>query len=116
MAQAGYKNKDQGQVHFVPCTVVQWVGIFTRSVYADLVIESLKFCISEKGMSVHSWVLMPPSKGSGWQKFTAGKILKELEKSTFESRKSWLLWLFKSAGSQNTRNETYQFWQQDNHR
>jgi len=130
MAQAGYKIRDQGQVHFVTCTVLQWVDIFTRSVYADLVIESLNFCIREKGLSVHAWVLMPNhlhailSAKDGFilsdilrdfKKYTAGKILKELEKSTFESRKSWMLWLFKSAGSQNTRNETYQFWQQDNH-
>jgi putative transposase len=26
-----------------------------------------------------------------------------------------MLWLFKSAGDQNSRNENYQFWQQDNH-
>jgi REP element-mobilizing transposase RayT len=89
------------------------VDIFTRSVYADLVIESLNFYKREKGLCVHAWVLMPNhlhailSAKDGFilsdilrdfKKFTAGKILKELEKSTIESRKSWMLWLFKSAG------------------
>jgi len=50
-----------------------------------------------------------------FKKFTEGKILNELEKSTIESMKSWMIWLFKIAGTQNIRNETYQFWQQDNH-
>ncbi len=130
MAQSGYKIRDQQQVHFITCTVVQLVDIFTRSVYADLVIESLNFCTKEKGLFVHAWVLMPNhlhailSAKDGYilsdilrdfKKFTAGKILKELEKSNIESRKSWMLWLFKSAGAQNSRNETYQFWQQENH-
>ena len=95
MAQAGYKIRDQQQVHFITCTVIQWVDIFTRPVYADLVIESLNFCIREKGLFVHAWVLMPNhlhaivSAKEGcilsdiirdFKKFTAGKILKELEK------------------------------------
>ena len=104
--------------------------IFTRPVCAQIAIESLNFCIKEKGLFVHAWVLMSNhlhavvSAKEGYvlsdivrdfKKFTAGKILTELEKSTFESRKSWLIWLFKSAGKQNSRNETYQFWQQQNH-
>jgi len=36
-----------------------WVDIFIRSVYADLSIESPTFCITEKGLCNHTWVLMP---------------------------------------------------------
>jgi len=42
-----------------------------------------------------------------FKKFTAGKILKELEQTRAESRKSWLLCLFKSAGTANSNNEQY---------
>jgi REP element-mobilizing transposase RayT len=130
MAQSGYKIRDQQQVYFITSTVVQWVDIFTRPIYANLVIESLNFCVKEKGLCVHAWVLMPNhfhgivSAREGcnlsdilrdFKKFTAGKILKELDNSTFESRKNWMLWLFKSAGNQNSRNENFQFWQQENH-
>ena len=45
MAQAGYKIRDQQQVHFITCTVIQWVDIFTRPVYADLLIESLNYSV-----------------------------------------------------------------------
>ena len=41
--------------------------------------------------------------------------MKTLEDIRTESRKSWMTWLFTSAGKQNSRNEKYQFWQQDNH-
>ncbi len=32
-----------------------------------------------------------------------------------ESRKNWMLWLFKEAGKKNSNNKNYQFWRQDNH-
>ena len=130
MAQAGYKIRNQAGVHFVTCTVVQWIDIFTRTVFADMVVDSLNFCVKEKGLSVHAWVLMPNhlhlivsakegTELSGllrdFKKFTAGSILKALENGTIESRKNWMIWLFKGAGEQNSRNEKYQFWQQGNH-
>ena len=31
-----------------------------------------------------------------------------------ESRKKWMISIFKEAGELNSRNTTYQFWQQDN--
>jgi len=42
------------------------------------------------------------------------KIITAIDSPT-ESRKSWLLWLFKSAGTKNSNNTNYQFWQQENH-
>jgi len=32
-----------------------------------------------------------------------------------QSRKDWLLVVFLKAGSNNSRNRTYQFWRQENH-
>ena len=130
MAEGGYKIRNKEGLYFVTFTVVQWIDIFTRPEFAEVVVDSLSFCIREKGLRVHAWVLMPNHFHGilsatdnhnlsdiirDFKKFTAGKILKELEKSDFESRKDWLLWLFKGSGSRNSRNEQYQFWQQENH-
>ena len=130
MAEGGYKIRNQEGLYFVTFTVVQWIDIFTRPVFAEIVVDSLNYCIREKGLLVHAWVLMPnhfhgilsaaENKNLSdiirdFKKFTAGKILKELENSEIESRKNWLLWLFKGAGTRNSRNEQYQFWQQENH-
>jgi REP-associated tyrosine transposase len=48
------------------------------------------------------------------KKFTSKKILLEIKEGIQESRKKWMLWLFKSAGRKNSNNRNYQFWQQDN--
>ena len=130
MSDRGYLIRNQQAVHFITFAVVQWVDIFTRRVYPDIVVDSLKFCQQNKGLKVHAWCLMSnhihliisteePNKLSDilrdFKKFTSVKILKELNSSKIESRKNWMLWIFKKAGENNNRNKEFQFWQQDNH-
>ena len=49
-----------------------------------------------------------------FKKFTSKKITKAIEDHPGESRKEWMLKIFKEAGEKNSRNSGYQFWQQDN--
>ncbi len=49
------------------------------------------------------------------KKFTAKRIIKAIAENIKESRTDWLIWMFKRAGSKNSNNKIYQFWQQDNH-
>ncbi|MCE2896048.1 MAG: transposase [Flammeovirgaceae bacterium] len=46
--------------------------------------------------------------------FTSKEIIRAIESSKTESRKEWMLEIFKKAGDANNRNSTYQFWRQDN--
>lgn len=49
-----YTIKDQGAVHFVTFTVHQWVDVFTRQDYIDLLLESVKYCQENKGLEVYA--------------------------------------------------------------
>ena len=49
------------------------------------------------------------------KKFTSKKIEEAIRQNTFESRKDWMLWLFKRAGEKNSNNKNLQFWQHDDH-
>lgn len=49
----GYKIRDQTLPHFVTATVVDWIDIFTRKSYRDLVTACLDFCIKEKAMVLY---------------------------------------------------------------
>ncbi len=49
-----------------------------------------------------------------FKKFTGKQILKTIIEHPGESRKEWMLQIFKKAGESNSRNINYQFWQQDN--
>jgi putative transposase len=128
MQHQGYKIRDQHGVYFITFAVVQWVDVFTRFCYAETITDSLKYCIEKKALKVHAWCLMSnhlhliisseKMKLSDilrdFKKFTSHEILKQIENNKEESRRDWMLWIFKSAGARNNRNDKYQFWQQDN--
>ncbi|MGK0388443.1 MAG: putative transposase [Maribacter sp.] len=46
----GYKITNQNATHFLTFTVVGWVDIFTRDSYRQIIIDSLEYCIKEKGL------------------------------------------------------------------
>ena len=50
-----------------------------------------------------------------FKKFTSKKIEEAIRQNACESRKDWMLWMFKRAGEKNSNNKYFQFWQQDNH-
>ena len=47
-------------------------------------------------------------------KFTIKKLIDSILNNPGESRKEWMIKIFKEAGELNSRNTNYQFWQQDN--
>jgi len=109
---------------------VQWVDVFSRKTYVDIVLNSLKFCIENKELKLFAWCIMTnhlhliaqsSKRRSFWnikrfQKIYFFNIVEAIEQNKEESRKSWMLWIFKKkAGENNSRNKDYQFWQQDNH-
>jgi putative transposase len=106
----------------VTCTVHQWVDVFTRKVYIDILLESLKYCQKNKGLEIYAWVIMSNhchfilrSNGSklsdiirDFKKHTAKKIVKAIEDNDLESRKRWMLWLLK-------KDDHIWFWEEGYH-
>ena len=126
--KAGYIIRDQEKPHFITCTVVDWIDVFTRKNYRDIVISSLQYCIKEKGMLLYGFVIMSnhlhlivQSKDSklsdlirDFKKFTAKNILDTIQ-SDPKSRREWMLERFHKAIETHSRNKSYQFWQYGNH-
>ena len=44
--------------YFLTATVVGWIDVFTRKAYNDTVIDSLQYCIQEKGLNVYAYCIM----------------------------------------------------------
>jgi REP element-mobilizing transposase RayT len=124
----GFIIRDQSKAYFITATVVDWVDVFSRKTYKDCVIESLDFCIKNKGMILYGFVIMSnhihliiQSENSklsdlirDFKKFTAKTILNKIETQP-ESRADWMLKRFEFACKRHNRNEKYQFWQYGNH-
>jgi REP element-mobilizing transposase RayT len=124
----GYQISEQDELHYVTFQIVRWVDIFTRQVYRDIVIDSLKFCRQHKGLEIYAFVIMSnhihllmrsqearlSDTIREFKSFTAKKILEAIHTES-ESRREWMLNLFEFSARQHKRNEKYQIWTHENH-
>ncbi len=130
MFRKGYIIRDQQAIYYMTFTIVGWIDVFSRKSYRDIFIESLKYCQQHKGLHLHAYVMMSnhihlivsvdescsiSDFVRDCKKFTAKRILNDIETSTIESRQAWMLHEFKYYASRHSRNEKYQLWQHDNH-
>ena len=58
MSKGGYKIDNQFEQHFLTFQVVYWVDIFTRQIYKDVLLDSLRFYQKEQGLKVNAYVIM----------------------------------------------------------
>lgn len=125
-----YRIHNSQEIYFITFAVVEWVDALSRPYYKGLFLESLKYCQENKGFIIYAYVIMnnhvhliasADEKHNlsdilrDLKKFTSKKLTKAIEENIQESRKRWMLWLFRSNGQNNSNNELHQFWQQDNH-
>ena len=125
-----YKFHNPDGLYFITFTVVEWLDVFTRRQYKDVLVDSLKFCQERKGLVLFCWCLMTnhihiiartESENSlsdilrDLKKYTSRMIIKSIIENPRESRKDLFLNTFREAGRKNSNNTMYQFWQQDNH-
>ena len=124
-----YAIYDQTIPYYLTWTTVDWIDIFTRQRYRDIVIESLKHCMQHKGLILYAYVIMSNHLhliAQAKQSFQLSDIVRDCKKFTSkqiieamhvqpESRRSWLTTVTKAHGLSNPNNKFNQVWQQDNH-
>ena len=124
-----YKFHDQDKLYFVTFAVVNWIDLFIRNEYKDIMIESWKHCQVEKGLEIYGWCIMSShihmiigTHGDklenimrDMKKHTSIALKKAIKEHPQESRKEWMLWMMERAGRKNIKNIAFQLWQQDNH-
>ena len=49
-----------------------------------------------------------------FKEHTSKQLIKAISENILESRKEWLLWMFKRAGAKSSKVTNYQFWQHNN--
>lgn len=124
----GYKIADKEGMYYLTFQVIDWVDIFTRQNYRNIIIESFNFCRETKGlriwayaiMSNHVHCILSADKNDlskiikDFKGFTGHKIIETIHIEP-ESRRDWMLKRFGFAARQNKRNCNYQFWTHENH-
>jgi putative transposase len=131
MTEQVFKDIRQHEPHFLTFTNVEWVDILARKHCKEIIIESLKYCIQHKGLIVFAYVIMsnhmhlvvqlkPETEGlSGWirdfKRHTSKQLIAWLLGTQKESRRLWMLDIFRRNAQSTYRNESFQVWQHGSH-
>jgi putative transposase len=125
---AGYKIRNQVATHFLTFTIVGWIDLFSRQRYRDIIIESLAYCRKEKGLLLNAYVIMSNHIHFIWRsadndlsglirdfkRHTSKRLTSSIQEEP-ESRREWLLYMFKFYANQTNSNEMFKVWTGDNH-
>ncbi len=124
-----YRIKDENALYFLTFSTVEWIDVFTRKLYRDILVDSFRYCRMNKGLKLYSWVIMSNhvhmivSASDGFKlsgilrdmkKHTSKKIIKSILEEN-ESRKEWLVAVMQLAANRNSKEQKYQLWRNDNH-
>ncbi|MFM1914857.1 MAG: hypothetical protein RLZZ531_526 [Bacteroidota bacterium] len=129
MQQGVKHNIKKNTSYYLTLTVVGWVDVFTRQSHKDALIESLRYCIKNKGLNVYAYCLMTNLLHmvvNCNEPFQLKDVIRDFKRHTVktiidqiinkpESRREWMLREFAEAGDKNARNKTYKFWKSGNH-
>lgn len=134
-----YKFHNPEGLYFVSFAVVHWIDVFTRSLYSDIFLETMKFYQKDR-LDLYAYCVMsnhvhlifadrgkrPELLLGNIKRYSSRKIREEIEQNAQESRKDWMLWIFKRAGertsniatrdidSRGSNSDRYMFWQHHN--
>jgi REP element-mobilizing transposase RayT len=123
----GYKIAESDGLYFLTFQIVGWVDLFTRKVYRDIVIDSLTYCQTNKGLQIFAYVIMSnhihllakseTGDLSGtirdFKNYTSKKFIEMLQDKS-ESRSDWLKIVFEYHGKFKSK-QNKQVWTHDNH-
>jgi REP element-mobilizing transposase RayT len=99
-----YKFHNKAGLYFVSFATVNWIDVFTRQAYFDVLADSVSYCRQEKGMELYCYCFMPSHVHfifrsakeqpmellRDFKRHTSKKILEAIENNLQESRKEWL--------------------------
>ena len=129
MQQGVKHNIKKNTSYYLTLTVVGWVDVFTRNSHKDALIESLRYCIKNKGLNVYAYCLMTNHLHmvvNCNEPFQLKDVIRDFKRHTVktiidqiinkpESRREWMLREFQAAADKTDRNKTYKFWKSGNH-
>ena len=118
-----YTIREPGIPYFITCTVVNWIPLFTRKPYFDVLLDSLQFCRHHKGLKLYAYVILDNHLHlvvagdkmaeviRDFKSYTAKGIIARLE----HDRKTWGLNQLQHHKHPTKTRSNYQVWQEGFH-
>lgn len=122
MGRSRYKITDPTQPHFLTCTVLHWIPVFTRPETVDIILDSFRFLIKD-GLKLYSNVILENHLHlvaqsddlqrdiTRFKSFTARQLIQYLDKNNVRQILEQLMF-YKKA---HKADRAYQFWQEGVH-
>lgn len=122
MARDRYRILDPTAPHFLTCTTVQWLPIFSQPANAQILLDALTYLRENAGLILYGYVIMEnhchllaqsPAIGktmASFKSFTAKRIIARLV-----ARDSPVLDLLAFHKLRHKRDREHQVWQEGNH-
>ncbi|MFK5976953.1 MAG: transposase [Sulfurovum sp.] len=120
MGRSRYKIYEPTHPHFVTCTVLHWLPIFTNQTSVQIIIDCLKFLQNKDNLKIYAFVILEnhlhmviqsddlPKTMESFKKYTANEILKLLKEKNIQT----LLEQFKFYKKAHKKDKEYQIWQE----
>ena len=120
MGRTRYKIYEPTHPHFVTCTVLHWIPIFTRQQSVQILIDCIKFLQDKNALKVYAYVILENHMHmvvssndlhktmQSFKHFTAKQILNMLKKENVKTILDQLSF-YKKA---NHKEKTYQVWEE----
>ncbi|MBC8146374.1 MAG: transposase [Bacteroidetes bacterium] len=123
-----YKIFEGDEVYFVTFTIVEWINVLAEHNYKMIIIDSISYCQSNKGLVVYGYCIMPNHVHmiiQATQQNSLSAILRDLKKFTSKAivnkllienseESNNILSKFREAGKHLTRIKDYKVWQDGN--
>ncbi len=118
-----YTIRDPDTPYFITCTAVNWLPLFTRKPYFDILLDALQFCRQHKDLKIHAYVILDnhlhlvvagPNLTDtirNFKSFTAKRFLAQLE----QDQKTWVLNQLQYYKESAKARSAYQVWQEGFH-
>jgi putative transposase len=124
-----YKFTDNSKLYFVSFAVVNWIDLFIREVYRNVLIDSIKHCQATKDLELYGWCFMTShvhliigSRGNAMsnimrdlKRHTSEELHKAIANNKVESRREWMLWMMERAAKKTNNAAKFQLWQPESH-
>ncbi|KTB86183.1 REP-associated tyrosine transposase [Pseudomonas syringae] len=123
MGRSRYTITEPEKPHFLTCTVVEWLPLFTRPALVDILLNAWRYQQAHQGLQLFGYVVMEnhlhfvaqaPALDkcvSSFKSFTARQIVETLEKSKAESTLQRLRFVKRI----HKTDRVYQVWQEGTH-
>jgi REP element-mobilizing transposase RayT len=123
MSRTRYRIIETSQPHFLTCTVVGWLPVFTRPETVQVVLDSWRFLQERHRLELYGYVILENhlhliasakdlSKEIGdFKSFTARRVIDYLE----QGRATMILQQLRNYKARHKAESTYQLWQEGSH-